>query len=97
MRMAMVDPLCCTKIGLPVKINCGEKELEDTMMLSHALQVCVVYVCVYVYMCMWLPVKINCGERELEDTMMLSHALQVCVVYVCVCVCVYVHVASGQN
>lgn len=40
LRMTMVDPLCCTKLTLPVQIECGPAELEESVLLSHALQVC---------------------------------------------------------
>mmetsp|Transcript_2475 Transcript_2475/g.5962 ORF Transcript_2475/g.5962 Transcript_2475/m.5962 type:complete len:1024 (+) Transcript_2475:179-3250(+) len=38
-RMAMVDPLCCTKVTLPIRIPCGERELQETFLVTHALQV----------------------------------------------------------
>jgi hypothetical protein len=37
--MSMVDPLCCTKVTLPVVVPSGKGELEESILLSHAMQV----------------------------------------------------------
>lgn len=38
-RMSMVDPLCCTKVTLPIAVPSGKGELEESILLSHAMQV----------------------------------------------------------
>ena len=37
--MWMVDPLCCTQMTFPLKIEASHTELKDSMLLGHAMQV----------------------------------------------------------
>lgn len=70
LRMAMVDPLCCTKLTLPVQIECGPAELEESMLLSHALQVCADH---FEYLLGFLCLfRVVCGEVLLSCSPSLS-------------------------